>query len=318
MATVDDETFHPYSDDPYWNESAYLSFNVPERGINGFVYFYHRMTMRYTVGGIAVWDACGADIYDCLHYDFGTPFPIEASADMYRFRLPNSLRVECVKPLEKYRFEYKGGGAELELTWSAIMEPHSRALTATANTDQFGGDHFNQGGQATGILVLDGERIPVSSGSFRDHSWGPRRLSIADRRGSFSVGVGTAENSFCLWHVATADPAEDPIAGAVEKTSLGWYIRDGVRADVVSGTRRVLDRSDDGRPTRIELNAVDALNRELLAEGDCYNWIKFPGYPEYFTSFIGTRWRLDGTEIVGEEQEWMPAPLGRHMLRRSQ
>ena len=40
--TIDpqDDTFHRRTDDPYWNESSFVSFYVPERRISGVIYFH--------------------------------------------------------------------------------------------------------------------------------------------------------------------------------------------------------------------------------------------------------------------------------------
>jgi hypothetical protein len=64
-----DVHLHPASEDSFWNESAWFSFAVPERALSGFVYFYHRPNMRYSFGGVGLWDPSGQYQHDCLHYD---------------------------------------------------------------------------------------------------------------------------------------------------------------------------------------------------------------------------------------------------------
>jgi hypothetical protein len=46
-----DEIFHPPGDDPYWNESGWFGFNIPERNINGFVYYFHDVRTGVSGGG---------------------------------------------------------------------------------------------------------------------------------------------------------------------------------------------------------------------------------------------------------------------------
>lgn len=42
MLRPEDDSFHRGSDDPWWNESAWFGFMVPERELSGYVYMYHR------------------------------------------------------------------------------------------------------------------------------------------------------------------------------------------------------------------------------------------------------------------------------------
>lgn len=75
MIRPEDDLLHRSAngaDDPYWNESAWFGFTVPERTLTGWFYFYHRPNMGYTVGGVALWDPSGEHLWDCLHYDWGT------------------------------------------------------------------------------------------------------------------------------------------------------------------------------------------------------------------------------------------------------
>lgn len=41
-AALSDEGFHPRTDDPWWNESSFITFRIPERRLFGIIYFYFR------------------------------------------------------------------------------------------------------------------------------------------------------------------------------------------------------------------------------------------------------------------------------------
>src|SRR2546423_6194252 len=83
MIRPEDDSFHDGQGDPYWNESAYFTFVIPERKIDGLIYFWHRPTMNLSSAIVALWDPSGAETYDCLFYDF-TPFnALPRDADMF-------------------------------------------------------------------------------------------------------------------------------------------------------------------------------------------------------------------------------------------
>ncbi len=86
-----DEVFHPAGDDDYWNESGWFGFSIPERDINGFVYYFHDVRTGVSGGGPALWDPSGEEPYDCLFYDWRWRQPPTGPLDFRDFRLPNSL-----------------------------------------------------------------------------------------------------------------------------------------------------------------------------------------------------------------------------------
>ena len=55
---------------PFWNESGWFGFNIPDRDINGFVYYFHDVRTGVSGGGPALWDPSGQEVYDCLFYDW--------------------------------------------------------------------------------------------------------------------------------------------------------------------------------------------------------------------------------------------------------
>ena len=103
LVVPDDDRLHPRDDDPYWNESSWISVMVPERGIGGSIYFYHRPNMKLTAGGPFLFDLTGQEVYDCLYWDFDTTQAMPADADMFDFALDNSLTVRTIELGRKYR-----------------------------------------------------------------------------------------------------------------------------------------------------------------------------------------------------------------------
>lgn len=159
MASRRDEHVHEMSDDPFWSESAFFTFTVPERNLSAEVYIANRPNRRYALGGVFIWLPGNDSTLDCLHYDFREPDALIPGAEVFDFAPPTGLTVSCAEPQRSYRFSYRGPdwyrglGCELELEW--------KATGGTPDT-----------GRMTGILLLQGERIEVSCESTRGSSTG--------------------------------------------------------------------------------------------------------------------------------------------------
>jgi hypothetical protein len=57
-ANVHDGTFHAATDDPDWAESSCFTVSVPERDINGFIYYFHDVRCGISGGG----PGCGSTL----------------------------------------------------------------------------------------------------------------------------------------------------------------------------------------------------------------------------------------------------------------
>ena len=57
MPGADHDAFHaPTSDDPWWQETAWFTFVVPERALTCYVYPWVRANQGILGGGVMVWD----------------------------------------------------------------------------------------------------------------------------------------------------------------------------------------------------------------------------------------------------------------------
>jgi hypothetical protein len=324
MLTPTDDRFHPRSDDPYWNESAWFGFNIPERLISGWVYFYHRPNMNYTVGGVALWDPSGEHEWDCLHYDWGETVALAPGAEMFDFTSANGLTVTCDEPLKSFSLRYENHGCRLALDWDAFMEPQeSMRLDATGNpvnselpagSEEWGSAHYEHGGHIRGTVSLAGEQLTVDCLGLRDHSWGPRRYTT-NPRGDFASVFTSERNGFCMFAVGAQPRELDPMVGVADRLVFGWYLRDGEPSRLVSGTRTVIERDEQGRPQRIVVDGVDMLGRVLRADGRCLNHLWWRGYPSMFQWWSLCEWELDGATALGEEQDFIPLQQARRHMR---
>jgi hypothetical protein len=323
-----DEYFHPKSDDPYWSENTLLGFTVPERNMCGFIYYYFRPNMNLVVAGPAIWDNSGEDVYNCLYYGWDQHLAIPEGAEMYDFTLSNSLTAEMVEPQREYRFAYDRHDVRIDLTWTAWSEPHYMKLAKGGEENagiknwvkkegEFSVGHYEQAGHFEGTIDLRGERIEIDCGALRDRGWGPRHADVKDPlRAGWPYCFASPQSGFHLYDPQTALSFEDdPIEGTTETVTTGLYIRDGEMARVVEGTRRA-ERGRDGRVLTQVIDCVDELGRELHAEGETLNWLKWPINSDILNWWSLVKWEFDGQVAYGEDQDFMTFRHYRRYWRR--
>ena len=260
VATPEDDKFHPRNDNPWWNESAYISFTIPEHDLMGMVYFWFRPNMGYCVGGPAIWDPSGDDIYNCRHWAHDSVLPIPSGAEMFDFTMENGLTLRTVELQREYEISYTGPGCRLDLKYTANAQPYYMRLAdgqinngitdwVKDSPGQLAIGHYEQAGRVQGTLTLGDETFEVNSPSLRDHTWGPRPMMshMHPMRGGYPFAMADDGSMFSLYATTDLAPENDPIVGTTERVVSGYYVKDGVQGELVAGTRRC-ERGDDGRP----------------------------------------------------------------------
>jgi hypothetical protein len=285
-----DEVFHRAGDDPYWSESGWFGFSVPERDINGFVYYFHDIRTGISGGGPALWDPSGEEVYDCLFYDWRWHQPLTGPLDFADFRLPNSLRHQVVDPMQRYRLTYAELGLDLDVEWTALMGPHELGHGAVSAPR-----HFDQPGRMRGTATLDGERLDVDCYSLRDRTWGAHRPG-ARRSGDYLWAIASPESHWHAITIAGKKPGVDAVVG-------GYLVREGVLGELVKGKRLVRERRARA-PARVELEAEDDRGRPLHAAGEVRTALRWLGWPGRMTFWTLTKWQWDGVQGYGEDQEF--------------
>ncbi len=301
-----DDGFHPpTSDDPYWTETCWFTFAVPERRLSGQLYPFFRPNQGVAAGACFVWDEHGSQPWNVLYGKNFWHLPLPEGQDLTDLSLPNGWRLKCLEPLSTYELHYLDPDAqelEIDLVFRAICPPN-----------YLGESHLDQPGRYTGTIRLRDEVIPVDSFGFRDRSWGSRDQFGTDLshsgapRGGYSYGTQDEGNAF---HAITME------YGGACIVIHGYLLRDGVYAKLASGRRTVLAREAGlGCPSEVRLEATDEQGRQLVATGRCLNRLGVHLNPNLFTWNCLTDWQFDGARGYGEDHDNWSAPAARSFFR---
>lgn len=311
--SVDSLYSHTRSDDPWWNESAWFGFSVPERNINGFFYLWHRPNMKTIACGVAIWDDIGTHRDDCLYYHWFPFNPLSPDADMFDFETSTGMSIKMREPLRSYELRHEAPGCSLDLLWEGVTPAYDVSFgskPAASGAEDFGAAHYEQFGKVTGQLVLDGEQIDVDGYHVRDRSWGIRRPFLPKMRGGLDMCWFGDDLAFsATWVTPEAD---DFAVGATDKFAYGMMLRDGVLSTPVTGQRRVLERGPDGRPLALEIELEDAEGRRIEARGRMRNVLKYDDL--WHVHWCLSEFESEGRRGWGETQDLVP----REALRRYQ
>lgn len=290
------------SDDPYWNESVWFSFSIPEQGKHGFIQYYFRPNMGMLNGGPVMWDASGTNTWDCLYYNWSHLQAIPAGAEKFAMTANNSLSVHVIEPLSRYSIRYDYEDFKMELEWRAIGPLHELKSKDPGQqaTQKF---HMEQPGHLTGTIVRDGEVFNIDCFSMRDTSYGPRNYA-STAVGGYFWGIA-AESAFHA--IAKGEGAEQNVIG-------GFIWKDGELSSLDSGTRYIEEFSRFG-PKRVRFEATDQLGRTIHTTGHIDEGFVFTGYTDHTVVWSLTRWDWQGITHWGDNQEFCPSLRFRRVAR---
>lgn len=305
--TAADDRFHEVGDPhPLWTETTWWGFMVPERSVGGMIYTLFRPNLGVAALVTSVWDA-----------DAVEPWRAPYSRSLWHLPMPDAdltdvqvgpLHLRCVEPLAGYRLTYDDGDAlTFDLGVEAAMEPHVVMAGREAG-------HFDQLCRVTGEVRLSGEALAVDCLAVRDRSWYVRDDMKSMQAGYAYGAVDDGEHFLAFSRPAGKGAADDsdgdPVIG-------GYLVRDGVKASLVSGSRRVVSRRR-GHPDEVVLVATDDQGRELTAEGRITASLASQSTPGMFAWMSIADWDIDGRAGHGEDHDvWSPDRLARPAQGRS-
>lgn len=288
MARPEDDRFHtPTSKDPWWTETCWFSFGDARVGLSGTFYPLFRRNLGVAALTVAVWDASAHEPWRARYHrtHWHLPWPSGELGDLSLA----GLRYETLEPGQRYRVRYRDGDLlDVDLDYRGLIPVHEVGVGG-------GHGHLDQPCRFEGVVTLRGRRHEVSGYDMRDRSW-QVRADDRSTRGGYSYGIAGARDAFLAFTFRIA--GEDRVVA-------GFLLRDGEKADLVAGLRRV-ERGAGGWPARVTIEARDARGRELLAQGVTQSRLAHQASPGLFAWMSFTAWDFAGG-CHGQDQDiWSP------------
>lgn len=292
LTDADDGLHAPAVDDPFWTETAWFGFAVPERRLAGAIYPVFRTNQGVCSSGVYVWDDTAEVMHEALYARNYWHLPMPE--DLTNLDLASGLRYEVREPLHRYGIHYSDGDELiLDLEFEALHHPHAPLLGPTG--------HFDQLGRVTGTMVLHGEELAIDCFEMRDRSWSVRR-DQGSVRAAYDYAAAGPDTGFLAMSISNG--TEFPVLA-------GFHLHDGKAIPLTGGTRQIID-DVEGRPATVRVEATDEVGCEIEAVGTCVNRLAFQSSPNYFAWMSLTHWVLNGEPAWGEDQDvWSPDLLRR-------
>jgi hypothetical protein len=288
MSRPEHDRFHPpETADPWWTETCWFSFGDPRLDLSGTFYPLFRRNLGVAALAVAIWDASSHEPWRARYHrtHWHLPWP---DGELSGLSLAG-LRYETLAPGERYRVRYRDGDLlDVDLDYRGLIPVHEVGVAE-------GHGHLDQPCRFEGTVTLRGERHEVAGFDMRDRSW-QVRADDRSTRGSYSYGIAGARDAFLAFAFRM---------GAEERVVAGFLLRDGEKADLVSGTRRV-ERSPAGWPEQVVIEARDARGRELCACGTTRNRLAHQASPGLFTWMSFTGWDFAGGCFGQDQDIWSP------------
>ena len=331
----EDDCYHQLSDDPYETETNWWSWNVPERGIGGWIHTPYYPNRKTLTSRIFCWGPDGWDQARMAYYRKVEEVPVPETPDLRDVTFPGiGYSLKMLEPGMKYHLQYEDKDRDFALDF-VFTGAHPPRRFEPGEPPFINTPHYDQLGKVEGTLRLRGEDIRLDCWSVRDRTWGPRGgpyaqskkqnyatdldrvrdpggprwREIERERGrgriQYIFGHSDGETGF-LGFVRTQDGTADgwsPMNG-------GYLLRDGVYGDLDASKCRMRAFRDPatGWCSHMQVELADRDGRTMTIEGMAVSRMSEAGY--------GTnqlmRWEFDGKIGWGEDQDvWNP----RHFLR---
>ncbi|MGE2734570.1 DUF7065 domain-containing protein [Mycolicibacterium vaccae] len=339
-----DDNFHRSPDEnPYWAETTWWSFNIPERKLGGWLHAQFNTNRGTATWRVYVWDDSGSTADQLRYFRMESEVPMANPApDLRAIVVPGGgFSVTMLRPLRDYRIEFTDPDAQfaVRLMFEGVHDPRRYTPGEPPFMEH---THLDQLGHVTGELVLGGETIAIDCYSIRDRSWaprggpspakgtpaggmsaksadessrvrhpgGPRWREIERERGrgriQYIFGHADADLGF-LAFVRVADGDRQ----GWSPLNHGWLLRDGrfERLDKSASRMRNFRDPLTGWSAHMDVHLADVAGRTMEAEGFTVSHIceRSGG-----GSTALMRWEFDGRIGWGEDQDiWHP----RHFAR---
>ena len=203
----EDDQFHPpETDDPWWTETVWFSWMVPERNLLGYFYPAFRANMGIQFGGVLVVDDSATVPWELPAFEWSWHEPLTEPPNLLdTTNLHGGMRLRCLEPGRVFRFGCDNDDLSFDLTFEALCKPLLTRQEPPFNH----GAHVDQPGRVTGDFTLHGESFDVDCIAMRDRSWGVRRAGRQPKVG-YDHGTASSENGFLSISVDRKGDDRDP------------------------------------------------------------------------------------------------------------
>ena len=293
--TAIDDDFHVATPgDPWFTETSWFSFNVPQRKMGCWLYGWARRNMNNAGGGVFVWDPSATEPWNLPYYNYQYTQPLPEHYDLRDFTFPQGYSVKVIEPLTRYHLRYRDREAiSIDAIFTALFPPHAFAHGEPPFVNS---PHLDQMGHIEGEMVLNGQTIAIDSFSIRDRSWGTRM----DHKGSrIGYPFGCAKDiAFCLFTIPNRD-----FDDRNEPVNHGFLWQGGKKNQLAPGGVRHVERDPiENWPVRMEIHATDTDGRALLAEGVVESRFVLNN-PRGICINSSIKWTINGKTAYGEDQD---------------
>ena len=327
----EDDCYHQLSDDPYETETNWWSWNVPERGIGGWIHTPYYPNRKTLTSRIFCWGPDGWDQARMAYYRKVEEVPVPETPDLRDVTFPGiGYSLKMLEPGMKYHLQYEDKDRDFALDF-VFTGAHPPRRFEPGEPPFIQTPHYDQLGKVEGTLRLRGEDIRLDCWSVRDRTWGPRGGPYAQsRKQSYATdldrvrdpggprwreiererGRGRIQYIFGhsdgeTWFLGFVRP-QDGTADGWSPMNGGYLLRGGVYGDLDGSRSRMRAFRDPqtGWCSHIQVELADRDGRTMEIEGMAVSRMSEAGY--------GTnqliRWEFDGKIGWGEDQDvWNPS-----------
>jgi hypothetical protein len=323
---TEDDTYHPFSDDPYWVETTWWSFNIPERQLGGWLHAAYWAGRNEVTWRVFVWDPRGTDPGRLAYYKGAADVAMSPNPDLRDITFPaGGFSVKVLKPLMDYHIGYADREADFAIEFEH-QSVHSPRRFTPGEAPAMHNPHLDQLGKLSGELTLNGERIPIQCYSVRDRTWGPRGGHHAQSqkpeyvRGEHAVAHpggsrwreiererGRGRIQYVFGHtdehtgfLSFVRP-QDGNALGWSPLNVGWLLKNGIfeRLDKTKSRMRNYRDPHTGWSAHMELDLTDVTGRSMQAEGMALSYM----CENAAGANALMRWEYEGKIGWGEDQD---------------
>lgn len=334
----EDDQYHvPTTDDPFWTETNWWSFNVPERGIGAWLHTAYNTNRGVATSRVFVWDPRSPEIGRLAYYKAIIDVPMPPNPDLRNLTIPKGgYSLKCLKPTMDYHIEYSDPAEEfrLEFVHYGAHPPHR---FTPGEAPALHNPHFDHLGRIVGSMHLYGETIPIDCWSVRDRTWGPRggHHSQSQKKeyveGNYKVTHpggerwreverqrGRGRIQYIFGHVDDQTGflgfvrPQDGDADGWSPMRVGWVLKDGrfERLDMDKCKMKNYRDPETGFSDVMEVDLVDRAGRTMQATGKAISHQAERGAG----SNALFKWDIEGKTGWGEDQDGWQLEHFREML----